>query len=209
MKAYEYGNRESELVLLNIIGDHDLKLLDSEVSLIREYASCDFRLMAFKVDDWNKDLSPWNAPAVFGSDDFGSGADKTLSELLEYIGPDAKNYIIGGYSLAALFALYASTKSDSFKAVAAASPSLWFPGFASYLEECDIRAQSIYISLGNKEAKTRNKLMATVEDNAKRANAIISDRGINTIFELNDGNHFKDVEVRVAKAFTWCMESIC
>lgn len=34
MEAYEYGNRESELVLLNIIGDHDLKLLDSEVSFL-------------------------------------------------------------------------------------------------------------------------------------------------------------------------------
>ena len=37
---------------------------------------------AVKVNDWNLDLSQWAAPAVFGEEDFGGGAAKTLEFLL-------------------------------------------------------------------------------------------------------------------------------
>lgn len=208
MKVLELGNKESNLVLIDLIDNHDLEIIESIITLIREYTSCDFRFIAFLVNDWNKDLSPWNAPAIYKDEAFGSGADKTLSEVLEYIGDDDKTYIIGGYSLSALFALYAATKSDRFKAVASASPSLWFPGFVDYLKESYIKTENVYLSLGDREAKTKNKIVASVSDNIKEVYALIRDRGINTMLEWNEGNHFKDVDIRVAKAFAWAMRML-
>ena len=38
-----------------------------------------FLFIAFKISNWNNDLSPWNAPAVFGKDGFGDGAKNTLT----------------------------------------------------------------------------------------------------------------------------------
>ena len=40
--------------------------------------------------------------------------------------------ILGGYSLAGLFALWAATQTNALYGVAAASPSVWFPGWPEY-----------------------------------------------------------------------------
>ena len=56
-------------------------------------------------------------------------------------------------------------------------------------------------SLG--EEKTRNPVMATVGHAIRSVYETISDSGINTILEWNQGNHFKDVDIRMAKALTW------
>ena len=36
---------------------------------------------AVKVESWNRDLSPWPAPAVFGNESFGDGAAALLREI--------------------------------------------------------------------------------------------------------------------------------
>ena len=41
-----------------------------------------FALAAFAVRDWNRDLSPWEAPPVFGKLPFGGMAEETLSFVL-------------------------------------------------------------------------------------------------------------------------------
>ena len=64
-RVYEYGNPDSSTVLLQMVDDHDLAVIENEVAAIRKTAD-DFRLFAIKVKNWNLDLSPWNAPAVFG-----------------------------------------------------------------------------------------------------------------------------------------------
>ena len=57
------------------VDDHDIAVLDSEAEHIERLAgSRGFVLAAFKVNDWNADLSPWEAPPVFGDEAFGSGA---------------------------------------------------------------------------------------------------------------------------------------
>ena len=73
MKCYEYGDGNAPIVLLQPVEDHDLNMLQNEITFIQERTSKDFRLIGFKVRDWNKDLSPWKAPAVFGADGFGDG----------------------------------------------------------------------------------------------------------------------------------------
>lgn len=76
----------------------------------------------------------------------------------------SRNCYIGGYSLAGLFALWAACQKNVFQGVAAASPSVWFPGFAAYMDEKGIQCENIYLSLGDKEEKARNPVMATVGD---------------------------------------------
>ena len=157
--------------------------------------------------DWNNDLSPWEAPAVFGKESFGSGASEMLGRLLGLCDDRSKTYYIGGYSLAGLFALWAAYQTDVFKGVAAASPSVWFPGFAEYMEKNEIRTGTVYLSLGDREEKARNPVMAPVGDRIREAHALLKDRGLNCILEWNEGNHFKDPDLRTAKAFAWVLSS--
>ncbi len=125
--------------------------------------------------------------------------------VLEQCNDESKTYYIGGYSLAGLFALWAVYQTDKFAAVAAASPSMWFPGFVEYMKENKIQTGAVYLSLGDKEAKTRNQVMATVADKMNVASEWLKSSGINTTFEWNPGNHFKDADVRTAKGFVWVL----
>ena len=203
MEMMEYGNCDSEIVLVQMVDEHDLEFINKEVTMISELGHRDFLLRAFKVGNWNKDLSPWVAPAVFGNEDFGNGAEKTLAEVLDRCKDNTKKYYIGGYSLAGLFALWSAYRTDIFSGVAAASPSIWFPGFDDYMRTRDINCSRVYLSLGNKEHKARNPVMATVADKIKDAYDILLDKDIESVLEWNEGNHFKEPDVRTAKAFAW------
>ena len=205
MKKYEYGNRDSSNILIQLVDDHDLAVIESEVSIIKDMAGDDFRLIAFKVNDWNKDLSPWEAPPVFGNEGFGGGAKDTLAEVLSDIGYEGSRYYIGGYSLAGLFALWTAYQTDIFSGVAAASPSVWFPDFDKYMKDHTIRTDKVYLSLGDREERTRNQVMSTVGDRIREAHAYLSETGIDCTLEWNKGNHFKDADLRTARAFAWLL----
>lgn len=201
------GNPDASVVMIQMADDHDLEFIESEVREIQKLTEVDFCLIAIKVQNWNLDLSPWKAPAVFGKEGFGGGADKTLEEVLKYCSDRDKTYIIGGYSLAGLFALWAAYQTDVFAAVAAASPSIWFPGFVDFMKENEIHSKAVYLSLGDKEEKARNPVMATVGACIREASDILKEKGIKTILEWNQGNHFKDADLRTAKAFAWAATS--
>ena len=203
MTITRYGDPDASTVLIQMVDDHDLNGIENEVSEIQRLTEQNFCLITVKVNDWNYDLSPWKAPAVFGKEDFGGGAEETLAEVLKYCTDDDKTYIIGGYSLAGLFALWAAYQTDVFKAVAAASPSMWFPGFVEYMKERRPNADSVYLSLGDKEEKTRNPVMATVGEKIREAKEVLQEQGIRTVLEWNPGNHFRDADIRTAKAFAW------
>ncbi|MBQ4001840.1 MAG: esterase [Lachnospiraceae bacterium] len=207
MDILEFGNRDADIVLIQPVDVHDLEVIEREAALIREFTKKDFLLAAFQVHDWNKDLSPWKAPAVFGREDFGEGAGDTLSEILNYCTDKTKNYYIGGYSLAGLFALWAVTRTDVFQGAACASPSLWFPGFEEYVRDHEILTENVYLSLGDREEKARNPVMATVGDRVRAMHALLSDRKVHCTLEWNEGNHFRDSELRSAKAFFWVLLS--
>ena len=164
--------------------------------------------LTFKTDDWFSDLTPWRAPAVFGGMEFGDGAEKNLEEILKLTGEAGKRYILGGYSLAGLFALWAGSRTDAFAGVAAASPSVWYPDFAEYMNSHDYKAQHVYLSLGDREEKTRNPVMATVGNRIREIYASLETQGINCCLEWNEGNHFQDPDLRTAGAFAWVMKNI-
>lgn len=201
MECFEYGNPEARTVLLQMVDGHDLSFMESEVSLIRSGTDTDFRLCAFLVEDWNRDLSPWEAPPVFGREGFSGGAPETLGQLLPLCGDPEKTYLIGGYSLAGLFALWAAFQTNRFRGVAAASPSVWFPGFPNYAREHEILVPSVSLSLGDREEKTRNPVMATVAERIRELEGLLRSRGVDCTLEWNEGNHFRDADRRTAKAF--------
>ena len=205
MKIYEFGDPDSDIILLQPVDEHDLEGIENEFAAIAKSSDMSLHLIAVRIEDWNKELSPWEAPAVFGKEGFGSGASKTLGELLKLCGDKSKTYYIGGYSLAGLFALWAVYQTDAFDGVAAASPSVWFPGFTDYMERNKICTGTVYLSLGNREEKARNPLMSTVGDRIREAYVMLKERGVNCVLEWNEGNHFRDADLRTARAFSWVL----
>ena len=200
-----YGNEAAPNVLIQAVDDHDLAFIENEVKAIREMTDADFCLTAVKVARWNRDLSPWQAPAVFGNESFGDGAAETLDEILKLCADERRTYIIGGYSLAGLFALWASCRTDRFAGTAAASPSVWFPGFTEYLQANRSRSRAVYLSLGDREERTRNPVMAAVGSCIRKTEECLQEQGIRSILEWNPGNHFRDADIRTARAFAWVL----
>ena len=209
-RIFLYGEKAPKLLFLQPVDEHDAGLLDREWETLRDCAQ-PFALAAFQIKDWNRDLSPWEAPPVFGKVPFGGCAEQTLRfltdrllpELRERLAlPDDVSLCIGGYSLAGLFALWAATRTGIFAGVGAASPSVWFPGWIDYVKEHPIRAEKVYLSLGDREERTKNPVMAAVGDCIRELYALLQADHTVTL-EWNPGNHFQDCEKRSAKALLW------
>ena len=187
-----------------------------EAAMIREAINLPFAIAFLAVEDWNEELSPWQAPAVFGKQDFGAGAEEMLKSIEGILSVLKRHYdlpgnalvVLGGYSLAALFSLWSAYKSQSFAAIAAASPSVWFPGWLDYAKAHAPKAGIIYLSLGDREAKTRNPIMRTVSTCIEEQHNLLQEAGIKTTLAWNPGNHFQHPEQRCAKAFTWCLKQL-
>ena len=96
MNVLNYGDKDADIILLQPVDAHDLESMDREADLIRELSGRAFRLLAFCVPNWNRDLSPWKAPAVFGKEDFGDGAAKTLAQISDVCTDKTQTYFVGG-----------------------------------------------------------------------------------------------------------------
>lgn len=173
---------------------------------VRERYAGRFKLVGYRVDDWDEELSPWTAPAVFGKKDFGSGADATLQRLVDEVLPplrgEAERLCIGGYSMAGLFALYAAMHCDRFDAVCAVSPSVWFPGWMEHAEAHPVRARRAYLSLGDREHRSRHPLIQRVHDCVQRQHDLLP---CEKQLDWNPGTHFTDPEGRMARGYLWVM----
>lgn len=183
-------------------------------------AGTGFAYAALEVSDWNRDLSPWPAPPVFGDESFGGCGRETLDRLLSQALPALRGELalrgvdrslpacIGGYSLAGLFALWAHGECDAFDAVMAASPSVWFPGWDAWADAHSAPRGPAYLSLGRKEPKTRNRQMAAVGEAIVRQQARFAAAGVPSLLEWNEGNHFSEPEARTAKGFAWILNHL-
>ena len=209
-----YGEANAEYLLLQMTDDHELQSMDSEVAAIAQ-STPQFLFAAIPVMNWNDALSPWKSPAAWGKQGFGGKAADTLRFLTEQVIPVLKQQfnlpenvkiILGGYSLSGLFTLWASTQTNLFYGIAAASPSVWFPGWMEFEQQHPIQAQRVYLSLGDKEERTKNIVMAVVGDNICTLHSRLIERGADCTLEWSSGGHFKDADLRTAKAFQWVME---
>ena len=68
-------------------------------------------------------------------------------------------------------------------------------------------ASRVYLSLGKKEAATRNEMMSQVADKIQRVRDELESE-IKVTLEWNEGNHFKDPDVRMAKGFAWVLNEL-
>lgn len=175
-----------------------------------------FTLVAISNLDWNHDMAPWDSPPAFkNADPCTGGADDYLRLLTEEIIPAAEKEIGGipcwrglaGYSLAGLFALYAIYQTDLFSRVGSMSGSLWFPGMKEYIFSHEPKRwpDCMYFSLGDKESKTKNPILRTVQENTGEICAYYQRRGIDTVFQLNPGNHFVQSVERTAAGLCWLL----
>ena len=216
-KCIGYITDTAKYLLIQPVDEHDIKVLDNEVEEILKYTDKLFSLIAFKIEDWNNELSPWETPPAFGNKSFGSGATETLKFIESKLIPTVKGkynldndikFILGGYSLTGLFSLWSAYKIDTFSGIAAASPSVWFNGWEEFMNNNTPLSNTFYLSLGDSEEKTKNKVMSAVGDNIRKQAELLKNNNINTILEWNKGGHFSDSDLRVAKAFAWCIENI-
>ena len=201
-------------LLVQAVDSHDLDGLENEIKSIRSLTAQRFSLAAFLVENWNDELSPWPAPPVFSKQGFGGQGEATLAFLTDTLLPQFQERLspsalyIGGYSLSGLFALWAASRTDAFQGAAGCSPSVWFPGWIEYAQAHPLRAPRVYLSLGDREEKTRNPVMARVGDCVRAQYALLQSQAnpIDCALEWNPGNHFVDAAQRTAKGFAWLLK---
>ena len=144
-------------------------------------------LVAFQVEDWNRDFSPWEALAVFGTEAFAGQGKRTLKWLVE----EGVPYI------------------DIFSGIECCSGSLWFKDWEIYMREHTLKRKcSVYLSLGGKEEKTKNAVMATVGDRTREQEKLLLEDSFaeRVVLEWNPGGHFADSGKRLAKGIKWLTE---
>ena len=215
-KCILYLNEDTEYILIQPVDENDISVLDNEVKYIEENTDRNFSLVAFKIEDWNSELTPWEMPLLRGKGNFGDGATRTLEfikndlipALSECIntGNNGIKYILGGYSLAGLFSLWSGYQTDIFEGIAAVSPSVWYKKWIEYVETEKTLSEKIYLSLGDTEEKTKHQILSKIGDNIRKQHEILENSGnVKTVLEWNEGNHFKNPDIRIAKGFLWVM----
>lgn len=98
----------------------------------------------------------------------------------------------------------------TFQRIGAVSGSFWFPGLLDYVDQ-RLRGGVVglthaYLSLGDREARTPNPQIMHVRENAELLASRLESAGITSMFELNRGNHFQNVERRMQKALDWLVK---
>ena len=207
---------EPKVLLIQPLDAQERDSIDSEVAMISEATGASFVMAAFAITDWEAELTPWHDPAVSKRQDVGDHAFDTLDYITDSLLPYLKEQfgplpvVLGGYSLGGLFARWAVSKAESFDAAAAVSPSLWIDAWCGFSEAHAVYARYVYLSLGDREERTRHKAIAQVGNNVRWEHEHLQQilGPDHTTLEWNPGNHFTDAALRTAKGFAWCVNKI-
>ncbi len=176
----------------------------------------DFTLAAISELEWDHDMVPWDCPPISKDDTpCTGGADEYLKLLTGSIMPEVEKNIkgrplwrgISGYSLGGLFAVYSLYQTDKFSRAASMSGSLWYPDIKEYIftHEMKVQPDAVYLSLGDKEAKTDNPFLKVVQENTAEIEKFYAGKGIDTVFVLNPGNHYVNADKRTAAGINWIL----
>ena len=108
-------------------------------------------------------ISPCRRLQVIASEDIGAAypmaavITRACCESAKELGlPEEITVILGGYSLAAFFSLWSGYQTDVFSSIVGVSPSVWFPQWIEFAESHQMKANRVYLSLGDKEPKAKN-----------------------------------------------------
>ena len=210
--VFENENENVPVVYANMYSKAELDVLCE----CEKLACKPFHLVSVTGLRWDEELSPWqHGPVVSQSDHFTGEAEQYARFLTEKIIPSAEEIlpkprfrVIAGYSMGGLFALYAPYITEAFSRAVSASGSVWYPGFVEYVKTHDFlqAPDAIYRSLGDKESRTKNQYLSRTENCMNELYSFYQSKGIDSIYELNQGNHFRDVPYRLAKGIAWVLK---
>lgn len=198
------------IIYLNTFGTEG----EQVYQILRESGDLNFTFVTVTGLLWEQDMTPWaTAPISKNSTACTGGADNYLrlftEEIVQRVEEKVRGTIsfrgLAGYSLSGLFAVYSLYRTKIFSRVASISGSLWFPNFKEYVfsHEMKISPDCLYFSLGNKECKTRNPYLKMVREYTKAISDFYTQKGIDTIFCLNPGNHYSDTAKKTAAGIRW------
>ena len=215
-KCIVYADEQPQVLLIQPVGEHENETLDAEIEAIREAANMPFVFAGVPISDWEKELTPWNDPNLSKCKEVGEHAFDTLDYITEQLMPHLFEHfgklpvVLGGYSLAGLFARWAASKAECFDAVAAASPSLWITSWQGFSDAHQVFASNVYLSLGDREERTKNRAMAQVGDNIRweyeHLQHTVGAEHCTLVWE--QGGHFTTPHLRLARAFAWCVNKL-
>ena len=211
-----FGSERPACILIQPSARHENATLEAEAQKIAELSQVPFVLATIELEDWMLDLMPWPDGNISRDPEAGKHGQDTLQYVLLSLIPELQSrfgplpIILGGYSLGGLFALWASTQTDSFKAIAAASPSVWIKDWIPFAKKHVPMAEAVYLSLGDQEEHVKNQAIARVGDNLRTQYTLLQEQlGPNQCTLVwEQGGHFNDNEGRLARAFAWCIEKL-
>ena len=208
-----FGSDNPDCLLIQPSARHETATLEAEAAQIAALSQTPFVLATVELEDWIIDLMPWPDRNISREEEAGRHAPDTLHYILDALIPELKRrfgdrpIILGGYSLGGLFALWAAGQTDGFKALAAASPSVWIKDWIPYATKQPPMTEAIYLSLGEREEHVKNQAIARVGDCLRVQYALLQRQmgpeRCTLVWE--EGNHFTDNEGRLARAFAWCL----
>lgn len=209
-KTLLFGGTDKKTVLLLPVDRQEMGDGETYFEMLQEQTKVPFSLVLYRIDDWNRELSPWQAPPVYGKEPFAGEAEQTLKILMKETETflSDKTVLIGGYSLAGFFALWAAYQTELFTGVAAVSPSVWYPSWMEYITANPVKAKTVYLSLGEKEERAKNTVLSTVGDCIRLQHDQLKNAGVLTTLEWNPGGHFQDPMARTVRGFVWLLEMI-
>ena len=209
-----FGSETPDCLVVQPSARHETGILEEEAARISALTGRSFLLVTIELEDWTLGLMPWPDGNISRDPEAGKHAEETLEYILQGLLPELEQkygrlpVILGGYSLGGLFALWAAGRTDRFRAVAAASPSVWIHGWLPFAKKNVPMAGHIYLSLGDREEHVKNQAIARVGDNLRAYHELLQKQlgpGRCTL-AWEEGNHFADNAGRLARAFAWCLE---
>ena len=225
--CYEHGSKGAVIIYISSKEFHENT--EKIFSEIIAKTDKDFILLELLVNDWDRFLTPWQVSECLKDRNFsGDGGlllKKIRDEIIAVIDdkyPSHKDIYIAGYSLAGLFSLWAYYEEGRFAGAMSASGSLWYPGWDKYIEEKKIkeacecggnvrksakRKAKIYLSLGNKENKSKNQYMSQVLKKTDLQQQLLrEDDNVESVtFVTEEGGHFTNVWDRIVRGMVWLL----
>lgn len=210
--VYSCAASDCPIIYLNTFADES----DNVYQILQDKGCPDFTLVSIGKINWDHDMSPWEIPPISREDTpCTGGADEYLKVLTGEIIPQVEKQVqsiswrgLTGYSLAGLFAIYALYQTDLFARAGSMSGSLWFPGFREYVfsHEMKRKPDYLYFSLGDRECKTGNPFLRSVQQDTEAIEVFYKGNDINTVLQMNPGNHYKNAAARTAAGIAWLLD---